>query len=470
MATDTITGVVIRDGALEWATLVRGVVAASGTVALPAAVEQPEPESADQPPVQVGGSLAPDARPEAAGAAAPRPPLKGRVVLGLAPDRMLLRVVDLPDVEAGELASMISLQADKLSPFPVERAVVAHEVMQRSDGQCRVVIALAEEQVIRADGNRLAEMGIVSTSVDSALLGRYEWLRSAGHIAAGGRQLSLIVDGRLPELMVSEDGLPIAFRSLGRRTDETSAEFIEQAVAEIGHTLMSLELERGGAPATRVCVWCSGSEAQPLVEAVRRDCGCEVALEDAGRLLPAAEAVARRAVQKGRLDLTPVAWLYERGRRSARRRLLRLASVLVGVWLLGVGAILGGITYEEQKLAQLERQRAAIAEPAMKVRLLRRRVFMLKQYADRQDSALECLREVSLELPAGIDLTWFTYRKGESLKLKGQAQNSEQILGFKTKLDASDLFGEVTLVSISRDKRRGKEIFEMDIVLRGGAS
>jgi Tfp pilus assembly protein PilN len=470
MATDTITGVIIRDGVVEWATLARGAVTDSGTAALPVADPETGPESADQPPVQVGGEIAtvpPATEPEVEASSLS---LKGRVVLGLSLDRMLLRVVDLPAVDEEELASMIELQADKLSPFPTGRAVVSHELLHRDETGCRVLVALAEEGVVRTDGDRLEELGLVSSSVDSAVLGHYEWLQSEGHVAAEGRHILLIVDGKLPVLIVAEDGLPIAFRALGRRTDETSAEFVDQVVREIAHTLMSLELERGGAAVNRVSVWHEGSEAQALVEAVRRDCGCDVGLEDPRRLPPGAEAVARRALRKGRLDLTPTAWIEDRNRRSFRRKILRVASILAGIWLLGTGAIFGGIAYEERKLAQLEQKRDAIAGPAVEVRQLRRRVFMLKQYANRNDSALECLREVSLTLPVGVDVTWFTYRKGESLKLKGAAESSDQILDFKTKLDASELFGEVTLSSISREKRSGKEVFEMSIALDGGAS
>ena len=470
MATDTITGVVIRDDVVEWATLTRGVLADSGTAALPVTVSEAEPESLGQPPVQVGSDLAAALPADEAGAAVFSLSLKGRVVFGLCLDRMLLRVVELPDVDDEELASMIDLQADKLSPFPAGRAVVAHEIIHRGDGVCRILVALAEEDVVRAEGDRLGELGVVSTAVDSAVLGHYEWLGAEGLIAAEGRHIVLIVDGKVPELLVSEDGLPIAFRALGRRTDETSVEFVEHIVREVTHTLMSLELERGGAPVSHVSIWHSGSEAQALVAAVRRECGCEVALEDPRRLPPAAESVARRALRKDRLDLTPVAWLADRKRLSFRKRMLCVASILAAVWLLGVGAIFGGMTYEEQRLAQLERKRGAIAGPALEVRQLRRRVFMLEQYADRDDSALECLREVSLNLPIGVDVTWFTYRKGESLKLKGEAGRSDQVLNFKTKLDASALFGEVTLNSISREKRMGKEVFEMSIALQGGAS
>ena len=474
MAKDTITGVVIRGGRLEWATLVRGTVVDSGTAPLRAAAgrleEAPAPETPDQPPVQVASGI---------GSAAPRPEpgteagelaLKGRIVLGLDPERMLLRIVDVPEVDAEELDSMIGLQADKLSPFPTDRAVISHEIVGRREGTCRVLIALAEEDVVQADGARLSEVGVVPAAVDSAMLGRFEWLRSEGHIGEDGRHLVLVVAGPVPELFVAEDGAPIALRSLGRRTDETSSEFIEETAREIAHTLMSLELERGGASVNRVSIWHAGEEGRDLAERVRRECGCDVTLEDAAGLASVAETVARRAVLAGRLDLTPAAWRSDRSRRASRRRLLRVGSGILGVWLAGIAVILGMLTYEDRSVARLEAQCEAVAGPAMEVRGLRSRVSMIKQYMDRRDSPLECLREVSLCLPSGVDVTWFTYRKRETLKLKGQAQTSEQVLDFKRKLDASELFGDVTLVSMSRDRRRGKEVFEMDLALpKGGA-
>jgi hypothetical protein len=84
------------------------------------------------------------------------------------------------------------------------------------------------------------------------------------------------------------------------------------------------------------------------------------------------------------------------------------------------------------------------------------------------ESALECLREISVVQPKGIDLTSFTYRKGDAVKIAGEALNSDLVYQFSKKLDGSNLFQDVQLKAVNEDRRRGKTVFDVDIKLRGG--
>jgi len=100
---------------------------------------------------------------------------------------------------------------------------------------------------------------------------------------------------------------------------------------------------------------------------------------------------------------------------------------------------------------------------------MRRRVFMIKRYMDRSDSALECLREISALQPRGIDLTSFSYRKGETLRISGEAETVDQVYSFKSKLEGSTLFVGAKLQGPRRDRKKRKEVFDIDLRLHGGA-
>jgi Tfp pilus assembly protein PilN len=90
---------------------------------------------------------------------------------------------------------------------------------------------------------------------------------------------------------------------------------------------------------------------------------------------------------------------------------------------------------------------------------------MLKHYTDESHSALECLWEITRKLPDGVDLGSFSYRKGETIRITGEARLVDQIYNFKTALDESDLFVESVLQSVRRDRRKRREIFDIEIQL-----
>ena len=72
-------------------------------------------------------------------------------------------------------------------------------------------------------------------------------------------------------------------------------------------------------------------------------------------------------------------------------------------------------------------------------------------------------------MPAGVSLGQFIYRKGESLRLSGDAQTVEQVYDFKRSLDASEWLRESSLTGPSYDARKKLHTFEIDILLPGEA-
>jgi hypothetical protein len=175
--------------------------------------------------------------------------------------------------------------------------------------------------------------------------------------------------------------------------------------------------------------------------------------------------MARRTLEKAALDLTPPTWAAATRGLRFRRRMLAAAACVGGVWLLGAMGILGGLFVQEQRLNGLKREQDRWRGPAMEVRATRRRVAMIRRYMDRRHSALECLREVSSLLPAGIDLTEFNYRKGESVNLQGKAGTVEQVYGFKRNVDGSGLFLGTRLNGPTTERKTGQQVFGMDMKL-----
>ena len=70
-------------------------------------------------------------------------------------------------------------------------------------------------------------------------------------------------------------------------------------------------------------------------------------------------------------------------------------------------------------------------------------------------------------LPPGIELKSFSYHKGKSLELAGEAEAVNLVYDFKKELEKSDLFTTTELHRIVKGSG-GKEVFRITATLPGG--
>ena len=457
MAKDDVTGLILREHTVEWTTLTPGRdgvhVGSSGVKPL-----DPAPEDEAEPAEFLAGQVA-----------AALPELRGNVTLALSLDDVLLRVLSVPVTTADELAGMVELQVDKISPFPLDNMVVSHEVLAVREEDQLVLVAAVRQDVVGCRGELLRAAGVSPRRVDVTALGWWRALADASAIPDEGRQVVVVTDNDATEVLVFENGVPAMFRSLGAVSRLDPPQWADELEQELQQTLMTLDLERGEMAAGPVLL-CAREEMPEVVrEAVRRVAGDCMSHSLDGVARPS-EGVARRSSRGARslLDLAPEGWRTARVRKQFRGSLLRIAAILLGLWVVGVGAFLGVMYYHKACLSDAQAEHTRWREPAEEVYELRQRVLMIRKYLVRTHSPLECLREVSVLLPIGIDLTSYTYRKGESAKLSGEATSVNLVYGFKKKLDDSGLFEEVKLFGPTLNQKRRKQMFDMEITLPGG--
>jgi len=461
MAKEKTAALIVREDVLEW-TIVqqrhRVVDAGRAAMSAPAAPE----EAAD------ADAEAPAAPPSPLREAAAR--LKGCALsVGLTTDRLLLRVLDLPAVDRDELRDMVALQFDKYSPFPVDTMVLSYEILRQQDSSSHILMAAVQQSAVDRLGERLREAGLEIDRLDAAILGWWRALADAGRMSQTGRQAFVLLDGPDPEMIVAQDGTPVLFRSLtgpGERPDEDGAAALAE---EVSYALMSLERDHGGGAATTVHLGYAGDAEPPhLVRALAYTCECAAESFPLDELPRPSEGLARRAADRtaaAALDLTPAVWRSAEQAREFRNKMIGAAGVIFFAWIASLAVLLGGLQYHRAKLARLEESLASWREPALDVREMRRRAFMIQRYTDNEHSALECLRQISAVQPSGIELTSFAYRKGENVRIAGEAEAVGVVYAFKDSLDRSGFFLESDLTGPRRDTRKRKEIFDIDLRL-----
>jgi hypothetical protein len=393
--------------------------------------------------------------------------VKGDTALGLPSTDVLLRVVALPAVPDDELAEMVELQADKFSPFPIETMAVSHEVLDRTEDQCRVLVAAARNEAVDTQAKLLVEAGLRPAGIDSCALGWWRLLQDGGDVPIEGRAALVIISGTAAELVIVQDGVPLVFRSLDFGPDAAPADVAADVGQELSHTLISVELEHGSHPCT-VLLWAYEDQLAAIEGALRAEDIGEITPRALDGLPPVCEGIARRLITGGGIDLTPQAWLDADTAARHRRQMLGGLAAVAGVWLLCVIGLVVLFGWRKGRISRLQARRTTWEAPAMEVRELRRRVRMIDRYTDLSHSALECLREISGIQPAGVDLVSFTYTKSDSIRIEGQAGERSLIYGFKEALDASGLFPEVELGTQIQDRRRRTWKFDMVLKLPSG--
>lgn len=394
--------------------------------------------------------------------------LRGSVTLGLTSEQLLLRVIDFPTVDEDELTSMVELQVDKFSPFPVENMVVSHETLKQEGGMSSVLVAVAQKDIVESLGNVLRTAGILVDRVDAQALGWWYLLKNAQVVSEHDRQVLLIMDGAIPEIIVAENSMPIAFRSLGDISSLQENEISEDIAREIGHTLMSLEMEYGEADRSFISI-CSrtGRLPEDLLESLRSECSCDVNKTSIASLPQLSEGLAQRSTEGARLDLSPNAWHIAGESKEFKKRFAMVACIFMGLWLAVVGGFLGLLYFQKQQLIKLNNQIEVLQEPALGVSNMRGRVRVINRYMDRTHSPLECIRELSNLQPKGIDLTSLSYQKGTQIKIIGEAMDVNLVYDFSNKLNKSPLFKKTVLHGPRYDRRKRKQVFDVEIHLPG---
>jgi len=453
MAKQLTTGIWLRDRVLDWTTL-RPRKGGAEIVAHEAVPLPLDPDAMPEP-----GS--PDLVAALKKACSK---VRGEVGLSVPTDQALLRVAELPSVDPDELEGMVELQIDKISPFPVEHMAVSYEILSQGETSTRVLIVAVRREIIDELGDEFRRAGHVPHGIDVDILGWWQLLHEAGRIAEHGRQILLLFDEHSSELVVTHDGIPVLFRSLGMGP-ELADEDIEELVDDVGYTLTTLEAEWGTAERVQLNLWSRNPMPADLTARLQHDLGVAVDVHGLEELPPLSEGLARRMArtQETRIDLSPAEWMERERTRHARLVLLALTLVFFSVWLGGITVFLAGLSLQQKELRRVQARSEEMNQVAEAARQAEEKVKSLEQYADRSRSALECLREVSVLLPQGIDLTSFSYRKGKSVKIRGESPNEGPIYDFIGAMEKSDLFAEAKSGDIARKRRKNRTVTEFTV-------
>lgn len=367
---------------------------------------------------------------------------RGIVTVSLPSSQLLMRMLELPSTSPEELKGMVELQMDQISPFPVDQLTISYEVLRQTENHSRVLAVAAQRKTVDALGDLFKAQNVYIRSLDAEVLAWWSLLIAHGQVLCQGRVVLILEEHTEFSMIVVDEGVPVCFRSLELFHNFTDETVMREIVEEVSYTLLSLEAEYGRREITGVLFW-SESEIPPLLcDLLRGECGADVVLHDLGSIPPVSEGLALRTAERRlhHAELVPREWIDL----QRRKRLMKVAAIasiaVLSIWL-AVITIAGTVfSFKQASYNRVRREAEKYEEPARAAQAAREEMLSLEKYADRSHSALECLREVTAALPANVEITSFTYKKGETVSLRGSSELADSVYDFFQKLGASDIF------------------------------
>ena len=382
-----------------------------------------------------------------------------KVVIALPLSKLVTKVLRVPMEMREDLLDAVTLQMDKLSPFPGEEQAVGCEVLSETEKDLWVLAAAMPSAVFNgiSEVMRATKLQVVRTDV--SILGWFRSLCGPCKLTRPGRHALLMNPDGEWDLMVLDHGVPVLVRGLGVKDDT------EALTRELMLSLMNAELEAGSAPLADIQIVTASAPSDEMVNQLQEAFQTTVSIsrlpgDDLG-----AEGIALRAGEGAAMDLTPQAWRDEIKEQAVRKRVLTGTGIAAAIWLLFMGTLLAGpIVYG--KMTQHVRKKARTHAAAYKqVSDTRDRVNLILSYTDRQRSPLELLLQVADALPEGATLTSLTYKRTDGIKVSAESDQATMVYDFKDAITENPLFETVNLTGPSVSKGRNK--FDVNAVFKG---
>lgn len=383
--------------------------------------------------------------------------IKGDISVPLRSSDLLMRVMELPATQVDEIADMAALQIDKISPFPADQLAYSHEVLQLADDTSLVLMATARRSCIDSLGDTFKEKGIHIHSIDSRDLGWIQLLNDAHHISSNGCEIIILDDGIEFSLIVTSNGIPLAFRTLHAEADDL-ANAMDEIIYEIGYTLTTLDTEHDLKPPSSIQYWSQTGMSTALRGQLAAKSGLRVQQHSLSELPPLSEGIVRRALaDHSRIELIPREWIEHEKSEQLKKKAIFASSVVGGIWLALLLIFFTVYKVRDLQLSRVQKRADTIAPKAQQALQNRQKLKALKVYTDRSDSALECLREITQLLPplSDIELVSYNYDKSKGVSIRGTASQDGQVDDFFVVLAKSGLFERVKDQSMSTQTSKG---------------
>ncbi len=380
---------------------------------------------------------------------------RGIITVALPSSQLLMRVLELPSSDPEEINGMVELQMDQISPFPADQLTLSYELLKETENHSRVLAVAAPRNSVDELGELFKSKHVYIRSLDAEILAWWSLLTAHSKVPTEGRVILILEEHTEFSMIVVDDGVPVCFRSLELFHDFTDESVLCEIVEEMKYTLLSLEAEYGHRDECAIEFWSESEIPKTLLNMLGEECAGQINLHDLGTLPSMAGGLALRSADRTahHVELVPREWI-ELQRKKRFMQVATIASVAVLSLWLGIISITGAVfAFQKASFNHVKREAAKYSAPARAAQAAREEMVSLEKYSDRSHSALECLRGVTQTLPNFVEITSFTYTKGNAIRLSGTGESSDLIYDYFQQLGEFELFEGVKNTKISDNTR-----------------
>ena len=420
--------------------------------------------SADAPPMDGAPDASPQWQTAAQSLRQQFDPREHHVITSVSCEDVLCQILRLPATDPAELKQMLDLQIDSITPLPLEEVVYSFEPLDAVDGQTRVLVAIARKATVNQRVEALETAGLRPEIVSVDALAMFRALYKRNLLAADDRvNVLVILRATAADVIVYSQGAPVAVRSIVLGVDGESVlrEELQRTLvaAEAGQPQRTMgavtflaQTEQAAAFASRVANGLSPPAAF-LTNGTVPSAGLSLCLQCAGG-------------EAAPLNLLPDEWRQRRQAAAMRRRLIRGVIAVGVIYVLALAAFVSMLIVKRAQLHRVENEVKKQQPAFLAARELQSQLIAMSNQLDTKTSALEVLRDVCTRLPENVKLTYFQYKKDQSVALKGQAPSAALALDYQSQLEKSDLLAKVTPGTSRTDPVTGLTKFELTCTLK----
>ena len=358
-------------------------------------------------------------------------------------DRLYLRALQLPLCDEADLAPMLELQLEKLSPLPVSQVVWTHARLPGgSEGQQTILLAIQPRSGIEEFLGRLETRGFNADRLDFPVIDQLLALQPTGDSA-----WLLPLNAQTVLAAWWANGAWQNVSLLGTATPADRAKALRNQIAQIqwageleGWLLSEPVWHIVGGPET-IHDW------EPAVaEALGRS-------PEPHPALGAVELATRnveRAVRSGNATpLVPSERALSYQQQLNNRLWIGALGAVLGAYVVGVVIYIAALQVVKYQRQRIEAAVKEIAGSYTNAFQMRKRVEVLEQQANLKFAALDAWKTAAVDLPPELQLSWLVISRGKKMTLSGTASSdaSTQVIDYNERLAKTTINGQKVSVS-----------------------
>lgn len=391
-----------------------------------------------------------------------RDSLNGNIIYALPSRSMCLETASFPTTDPEELLNMTQFQLDQKIPFPIDRMTFDYELLQQDDQQSTVLMGSAQRPIIEQLSS-YSSKSLNLTTVDSRICGWLLLIPTPESTAHASRECLLIDDGFETHLVLRIHGQVQWIRPLYIDISEPDA--AQEMAYELTYSHQSHDTE---IPDT-IYLWTYHPLSNDVKKNFENHLQKKMSDHDLQSLSPLSAGLIRRSIEHSHtFNFLPTQWREKQQQRVIYKTLKKSIGLITAVWALLFTIFILLYVIRSSQLQQTAAEADAIAPAAQLARENSEKLDALKLYTDRSLSSLECLRELTLLLPAGdIEFTSYNYSKSKGVSLRGTAINDDIVYEFFKKMASSKLFSELKNQSVNNRTSKGiqRTVFSVSLNL-----